>query len=300
MTITATGRFLPTDGLSLPFSRIKAQPWRALRLVACDVAVIGGASVTMGLVLPEGQFEGAVEPASAVGVFALLTYFLWTLISLAAWMRFLADRGRPGPLPHRLGADEVRLLGVYVVAMLIAMPLIVIAALPAFVINLAGANVQAGLWAILILGALAWFFARFAPIPARVVLSGRFEPFCFWEETRPMAGRLRWALVCLGVIYVFGALIAALPAGIAIGDYRVVVGQFDMGANELIRDTISQTAAFPVWLGAATALTVSWLCRLMLRGVAVQAALVIEFGGEEAAEADMAVPGGGAPAPVRG
>jgi hypothetical protein len=220
-------------------------------------------------------------------------------VSLSAWLRFLGGRERPGPLPYRLGADELRLLSVYVVAVLITMPLVVVLAIPGFMVHAAGGEAFAGLWAFVIIGGLAWFFARFMPVPALVVLSRRFKPFTFWEETRPMRGRLRWALVCLGGIYLFGALIASLSAGITTGEHRVVVGHFDMGAHQLIRETVSQDRTVTLLLAAVAALTVSWLCRLMLRGIAVQAALVIEHGGEKAAEADMAVPGG-APAPVGG
>ncbi|TRO95168.1 hypothetical protein FKB34_09575 [Glycocaulis profundi] len=280
MTITATGRFLPTDGLSLPFSRIKAQPWRALRLVACDVAVIGGAAAGMGMLLPGGIFTGASEPKAAAALAAMAVYLVWTLVSLAAWLRFLGGRELPGPLPHRLGGGELRLLGLYALGVVIAAPLVFVLGLPGVILGGMRLEWVAGFWMLGVVGLIAWFYARFMALPACVLLSGRFEPVSFWEETHPMRGRLRWALACLALIYAFLGFMVAIAAAATGLDYHHVLGQFDMSAGQLVRQAAAGGVAGPAWATAGAAITLSWLCRLMLRGVAVQAALVIEAGGE--------------------
>lgn len=287
-------RFSAAAGLGLPFRRFREDPWRALRLTACDTGVIGGASILIARTLPDGSFAGAQGGLAAAALLAMLAYLVWMPVSLSAWIRYLAGRERPGLLPHRLGADEIRLVGLYAVALLIAVPPVFVLAIPGFVIQAAGGQAFAGLWIIPMLGLVGWFFARFVPVPARVVLSGSLLPFHYWQETHPMRGRLREALLGLAVVYGACALAVVIAGGLAEIPYAVVLAQFDMNASEVLRDLVSSELKAVMTATAIAALVSSWLCRLMLRGIAVHAALVIEAGGEPAPDDSLPVPAGAA------
>ena len=212
MTAPMREAFTERAGLAFAFNRVVRSPWRAARLAAFDLAALSILAVLVWTTMKPGA-EGSSWIAALI-----VAWPLWQLVSLSAWLRYLAGQERPGPVPHRLWKTEARLFGLYAVWALIGGIAIFLASLPAGVLwGAAGPQALSALWMMAVFAVGLWFFARFVPLPAKVVVEDTLEPFGFWEETEAIAGRLRWAAASVGAAHI-GAVIAMILLALFVGE----------------------------------------------------------------------------------
>ena len=204
----------------------------ALGLLALSVMVMGPAYINL-IQLAESDAAGALSEAETVRlVFDTLLPFLsygfliipigilFAVMFQAAWLRFLTKGEIKPVIPLRLGADEIRLIGVNLLYIVIAFVAYfgLAAVLGVFGFGAAvmfhggGSHADFGLEAgvLIVLGVLGILVGatilaiRLATAPALTVLDGRLRFFESWEATNGVFWHMLltyvvvWALLAIG------------------------------------------------------------------------------------------------------
>jgi len=208
--------------------------WALFYVVASVAVVVGGAVVSVVLVgsgaLSQSAMQAVLGPA--VGLLVLVAV---PLVLAGGVYRLLLAPDAPGFLHLRLGGDELRLLGVWVV-------LAVVIAAGGFAIAFlaGGLSAAAGRWvgwpaAFLAFVGVVLVVARLSLAQAHAVGQGRFDIVGAWRLGRGKS----WALVGAGVI----AFCLLMLIGVVTWIVLFVVGGVLSGFHDLdLSDAESLTA----------------------------------------------------------
>lgn len=323
------------------FKRFGENPGGAIWIAVCQTAIVlalgAGALAIMApawdnlvqlILLDEaGQLTdeeavtrvfGVMGPTLIVMLLASPLGIIAALMFQGAWLRFLTKgEVKPG-IPFRLGGDEIRLLGVnllYIVLAVVAYAvlggiLLASGVGTVLIVDGAGGGVAAGLGMGLVMAlvAMALFVivlvvaVRLASAPAMTVQQGRFRFFESWQASRGVFWHLLVSYIAVGALimvlsWILGVVVQLLAIGALLPLILAFVRMDGAGIDpdpQLVFDTIEAGLANPVAIGGfILTFVVAYMLQIMLAGMwhSIGAYNAVRHDGKEGADLDAPVLG---------
>jgi hypothetical protein len=217
---SAAHRFSPSEAALEGFDVIRAHwrvvaGWALFNIVALVAMVVATVVISFGLAAASSS--GAVQLSGQLGeIFATVGTAFTEAVVAAGLFRLMLRPQEPGFLHLRLGADELRILGVWALMALAAFLLIGVCA----ALVLAGRGIGPGAaiaaW-LAIVGIGVWLGLRFSLAAVATFAERRFALVSSWRLTRGHAWSLLGMAVLSACVVALLALLAALALMLVMG-----------------------------------------------------------------------------------